>query len=44
LDIHYTTIDNPWYKVEFYRDATTPLGTGWINSAALVGQQLAAAR
>jgi hypothetical protein len=40
VDVHYKTIDHPWYKVRAYGRAKTSLGTGWINSNALLGQHL----
>lgn len=33
---------NPWYKVIAFDPRTEQIGTGWINSTALLGQQLKA--
>ncbi len=33
---------NPWYKVIAFDQRTEQIGTGWINSTALLGQQLKA--
>ncbi len=38
----YKEKTNPWYRVIAFDQRTEKIGTGWINSTALVGQQLKA--
>ena len=38
----YKEKNNPWYKVTAFNQSTEEIGTGWINSTALLGQQLKA--
>ena len=38
----YKEKTNPWYKVIAFDPRTEQIGTGWINSTALLGQQLKA--
>lgn len=38
----YTEKHNPWYKVTAFDQSAEQIGTGWINSTALLGQQLKA--
>lgn len=38
----YKEKTNPWYRVIAFDQRTEKIGTGWINSAALLGQQLKA--
>jgi len=38
----YKDKTNPWYKVIAFDQRTEQIGTGWINSTALLGQQLKA--
>lgn len=38
----YKEKTNPWYKVIAFDQRTEQIGTGWINSTALLGQQLKA--
>ena len=38
----YKEKTNPWYKVIAFDQRTEQLGTGWINSTALLGQKLEA--
>ena len=38
----YKEKNNPWYKVTAFDQSTEAIGTGWINSTALLGQQLRA--
>lgn len=38
----YKEKTNPWYKVITFDQGTAQLGTGWINSTALLGQKLKA--
>lgn len=38
----YKEKNNPWYKVTAFNQSTEAIGTGWINSTALLGQQLRA--
>jgi hypothetical protein len=33
---------NPWYKVTAFDQREMQIGTGWINSTALLGQELKA--
>ena len=40
----YKEKNNPWYKVTAFDQGTEEIGTGWINSTALLGQQLKAHR
>lgn len=35
-----TEKNNPWYKVNAFDQNSEQIGTGWINSVALLGQQL----
>jgi len=36
----YKEKNNPWYKVTAFDQSAEQVGTGWINSTALLGQQL----
>jgi len=36
--------DNPWYRVSAFDQRKKQIGTGWINSLALLGQQLTACK
>lgn len=38
----YKEKNKPWYKVTAFDQSTEGIGTGWINSTALLGQQLKA--
>ncbi|MBA7589038.1 hypothetical protein ES708_31111 [subsurface metagenome] len=38
----YKEKNNPWYKVTAFDQSKEEIGTGWINSTALLGQQLKA--
>jgi len=38
----YKEKNNPWYKVTAFNQSTEEIGAGWINSTALLGQQLRA--
>ena len=38
----YNATNNPWYKVTAFNHSTEEIGIGWINSTALLGQQLKA--
>lgn len=38
----YTKDNNPWYKVTAFDPQKNLIGTGWINSIALLGQKLKA--
>ena len=40
LSKQYKTKGNPWYKVIAFDQNRTEIGCGWINSIALLGQQL----
>lgn len=40
----YKEKNNPWYNVTAFDQSTEEIGTGWINSTALLGQQLKAHR
>ena len=32
--------DNPWYHVKAFGVRNQPIGDGWVNSLALIGQDL----
>ena len=36
----YKEKNNPWYKVTAFDKKAETIGIGWINSIALLGQQL----
>ena len=36
----YNATNNPWYKVTAFDQSTDEIGIGWINSTALLGQQI----
>ena len=36
--------NNPWYKVTAFDQNNTQIGTGWVNSTALFGQELKASK
>ncbi len=38
----YKKKNNPWYKVTAFDQSIEEIGTGWINSTALLGQQIKA--
>ncbi len=40
LEVYYKEKYNPWYKVTAFDQSIEEIGTGWINSTALLGQEL----
>jgi hypothetical protein len=38
--VYFKDKNNPWYKVTAFNQSMEEIGTGWINSTALLGQQL----
>jgi len=40
LEVYYKDKYNPWYKVIAFNHSLYEIGKGWINSTALLGQQL----
>ena len=42
LEVYYKGKNNPWYKVTAFDQSIEEIGAGWINSTALLGQQLKA--
>jgi len=42
LKVYYKEKNNPWYKVTAFNQSMEEIGTGWINSTALLGQILEA--
>jgi hypothetical protein len=40
LEVYYKEKYNPWYKVIAFNQSLDEIGKGWINSTALLGQQL----